>query len=252
MAAKEGSPKYVHPEGLTKDQEILADMLFETKQMAPVTRRFGEPGNYRFEKNERLTSPIDFAQEGEFALKLHEKDPDALLSPIYVNLRNLPESLVDQVGLVLSEIPTDEPVDFYTGIPNAGTPLAKAYVKHSGIPYMDIYEKEVTGDGRRIVSEGNVTAIQGKKVRLIDDLATGGDTKLEAIRAAEELGARVVDILVLVDRQQGATEQLKEAGYTLKAAFTLDQLLRYGVRTGNLTQEQYVNVRSYLDAQSSN
>src|SRR3989344_7354725 len=202
MAAKEGSPKYVHPEGLTKDQEILADMLFETKQVAPVTRRIDFGGGcYKFEKIDRLTSPIDFAQEGEFAFKMHENQPDAPLSPIYVNLRNLPESLVDQVGLVLSEIPTDEPVDFYTGIPNAGTPLAKAYVKHSGIPYMDIYEKEVTGDGRRIVSEGNVTAIQGKKVRLIDDLATGGDTKLEAIRAAEELGARVVDILVLVDRQ---------------------------------------------------
>ena len=68
MTISEGSPKDPHPERLTPNQEILADMLFETKQMAPVTRRMGESGNYKFEKVERLTSPIDFARENEFAL----------------------------------------------------------------------------------------------------------------------------------------------------------------------------------------
>ena len=249
MASQEDFPKDNHPEGLTENQEILADLLFETKQIAPVTRRFGEPGNYRFEKIERPTSPIDFAQEGEFALKMHENQPDAPLSPIFVNIRNLPESLVNRVGLALSEIPTDEPSDFCAGIPKAGLPLSKAYSHYSGIPVIDIFGKEETGDRRKIIAgEGIDTA--GTNVRLIDDLATSGETKLEAIRAAEEMGLRVVDILVLVDRQQGAIKQLREAGYTLKAAFTLDQLLKYGLRTDKISVEQYNQVKEYLSLQA--
>lgn len=250
MTIREGLPTDPHPEGLTLSQEISADMLFETKQVAPVTRRFGQSGNYRFEKIERPTSPIDFAQEGEFALKMHENQPDAPLSPIYVNLRNLPENVLDQVGVALSEIPMDETVDFCAGIAKAGIPLAQAYSRYSGVPVIDILGKEETERGRKIVA-GEVVGTTGINIRLIDDLATGGETKLEAIRAAEEMGFKVVDILVLVDRQQGATEQLEEAGYTLKAAFTLDQLLKYGLRTDKISVEQYSQVKEYLNFQAA-
>lgn len=85
-----------HPEGLTPAQEHLADLLFTTKTVAPVRRRTANPdGTYSFEKVSRPTSPVDFAQPGEFALKIHETRPDAPLSPIYVNLREMPEELVD-------------------------------------------------------------------------------------------------------------------------------------------------------------
>ncbi len=245
MTISEGSPKDPHPEGLTPNQEILANMLFDTKQVAPVTRRVGEPGNYRFEKIERPTSPIDFAQENEFALKLHEKKPDAPLSPVYINLRNLPENVLDQVGLVMSELTMDTPADFCAGIPKAGVPLAEAYARRTGIPSIDVFEKEETQEGRRIVS-GNQQNLTGASLRLIDDLATGGDTKLEAIKAAEGLGCSIADVVVLVDRQQGARKQLKEAGYDLKAAFTLEQLLRYGLRKGKITKGQYEQVTVYL------
>lgn len=253
MVAQEDSPKDKSPEGLTVNQEILADMLFETKQIVPVTRRIAlDGGGYEFQKIERPTSPIDFAQEGEFALKMHEDQPDAPLSPVYVNFRNLPERVLDRVGLVLSEIPTDEPADFCAGIPKAGLPLAEAYSRHSGIPVIDIFGKEEKTGGRRKIVAGEGIDTTGTNVRLIDDLATGGETKLEAIRAAEEMGLRVVDILVLVDRQQGATEQLKEAGYTLKAAFTLlDQLLKYGLRTDKISVEQYNQVKEYLNFQAA-
>lgn len=247
---QEDSPKDKHPEGLTFSQEILAYLLFETKQIAPVRRRITTDGGYKFETIERLTSPIDFPQdEGEFALKMHEKQTDAPLSPIYINLRNLPENVLNQVGVVMAEIGTDGLVDFCAGIPKAGVPLAKAYSRHSGIPVVDIFEKEETEEGRKIVG-GVGAGTTGINVRLIDDLATGGDTKFEAIRAAEEMGFKVIDILVLVDRQQGATEQLREAGYTLKAVFALDQLLKYGLSTGKISAEQYNQVGEYSSLQA--
>ncbi len=235
-----------HPEGLTTNQEALADLLFDTKIVAPVTRRgFDSDGNYQFYKAERPTAPIDFAQEGEFALKMYETDPGAPLSPVYINLRNLPENVLSQVGVVLAEMGGEIP-DLCAGIPKAGVPLARAYSEHSAVPVKDdVFEKEQTEAGRKIVT-GDIENHQGMTLRIVDDLATKGETKVEAIKAAEQMGYKVMDIVVLVDRQQGATEQLAESGYTLRSAFTIDQLLQYGVRTERISMDQYKEVRQYL------
>lgn len=243
--------KTVHPEGLTDAQERLADLLFETKTRAKVTRRYQLPdGSFKFEAGERDTSPIDFAQEGEFALKLHERKSGAPLSPIYINLRNLPEPVLEQIGRVLAEIPGEERPDFCAGIPSAGVPLAKAYFLYSGIPVQgDVFAKAQIDSGRRIVA-GEKQEKKGK-LRLIDDLVTQADTKFEAIRVAEELGYQVTDVVVLVDRQQGGAEQLEKAGYKLHAAFTLTQLLNYYLRTGKIDKVRHEEVTTYLAAASS-
>jgi len=246
-----------HPEGMTVEQERLADLLFTTKTEAPMNRkRTFSDGSFDFVKRERLTGPIDFAvsdkvddtTEEEFALKIHESDPNAPLSPIYINLRNLPESVLNQFGVVMAEMDSiAQKPEVSAGIPNAGTPLAEAYSKHSGISVEEIFNKEESATVRRIVAKGGVTG-EGRKLRLIDDLATGGQTKIEAIRAAEEMGFEIVDVTVLVDRQQGATEDLKKAGHTLRAAFTLDHLLNYGLRKGHLNEEQFKRVQEYRNS----
>ena len=237
-----------HPEGLTESQEKLADLIFDTRTVAPVKRRITlSDGSFKFEQIERPTAPIDFAQEGEFALKLHEKKPDAALSPVYINLRNLPSEIIEQIGVVMAEIKTSQILEVCTGIPKAGVALAKSYSEHSGVPYIDIFEKEETEQGRKIIAGQGER--EKKKLRIVDDMVTEGHTKLEAIKAAEEMGYEVTDIIVVVDRERGAKQQLKEAGYTLNAAFTLDQLLRYGLRTGRITQEQYSQVTEYLASQ---
>lgn len=202
-------------------------------------------GSYRFHKVERPTGPIDVAQEGEFALKLHEAHPEAPLSPVYINLRNLPKEVLDQVGVVMAEIDMDRTPDVCAGIPNAGVPLAEEYAVHSGIPVVDVFGKVQEQQGRRITAAAH--SGNGQRLRIVDDLATQGETKLESVRAAEEMGYEVADILVLVDRQQGAVRQLKDAGYTLHSAFTIEQLLQFGVRTGRMSQEQYQQITHYLN-----
>jgi|SRR5579872_2277811 len=236
-----------NPEGLTQAQEKLAGMLFDTKTIAPVRRRITLPDNtFKFEKVERPTSPIDFAQPGEFALKLHETDPSARLSPIYINLRNLPQTILDQVGVVMSEIPADGKPDVITGIPKAGTPLAQAYSEHTGIPVVHVFDKEETAESRKIVA-GEADTSLGSNLRIVDDLATHGDTKIEAAEAAKKMGYTILDLVVLVDRQQGATEQLRNAGYILRSALTLDQLLKFGLRTGRISKQKYDEVVEYLE-----
>jgi orotate phosphoribosyltransferase len=239
-----------HPEGLTEAQERLADLLITARTEAKVRRRRQLPnGEFEFFEVVRPTSPIDFAQEGEFALKLHEKQPGAPLSPIYINLRNPPEGVLEPVGRVLAEIPSGERPDFCAGIPKAGIPIANAYSQFAGLPVLsNIFEKEQTATGRRIVVGEEADTGKGKTLRLVDDLVTQADTKLEAIRAAENLGYRVTDVAVLVDREQGGAEQLAEAGYQLHSAFKLSQLMVYYLRTGRINQARYDEVMAYLAA----
>src|SRR4030043_1273280 len=170
-----------HPEGLTDVQEQLAGLLFDAKIVAPVTRRTTNlDGTYSFSKVERPTAPIDFAQEGEFALKLHELHPEAPLSPVYINLRNLPENVLSQVGTVLAEMGGETP-DLCAGIPKAGIPLARSYSEHSGVIVKDnVFDKEQTETGRKIMA-GDIENHRGMTLRIIDDLATQGHTKLESI-----------------------------------------------------------------------
>lgn len=247
MVKVENAPRDLSPEGLTPNQEKLVQVLFDVRQIAPITRRIQlADGTYRFDKIQRLTSPIDFAQEGEFAIKEHEEHPEAPLTPLYVNLRNLPPILEDQIGLVLAET-INETADFCSGIPNAGTPLARAYSKYSGIPEADVFEKLETPQGRRIIANKGFKA-SCSKVRIVDDVAAQGNTKLEAIKAAESLGLTVVDVLVVVDRQQGAIENFAKAGYGIKAAVKLDQILKYGVRTGRISTDQYQQTIDYIQA----
>jgi uridine monophosphate synthetase len=249
MTGPEAKPEQQnHPEGLTLNQEMLADLYSTTKTVAKVGRRKTlSNGKFELYNITRLVSIFDFAQKDEFALKLHEKNIDAPLSLYYINQRNLPENVYKQIGVVLSEIQSDQKVDFCTGIPDAGTPIAKAYAEAAGVLYVDIFAKEQTETGRRIVGTAEAGQ-QKKKIRIIDDLVTAADTKLEAIKAAEALGYEVVDIVVIIDREQGGSKQLAEKGYNLKSAFTVTQLIEYYFRVGRISKEKYDESKAYLTA----
>jgi orotate phosphoribosyltransferase len=237
-----------HPEGLTPAQERLADLYITVKIKAKVRRRDTlSDGSFKFTEVEKEMTPFSFAQEGEFALKLHEKDPGAPLSPYYINQRELPEEVYEQIGIVLAENDTNGKPDVVTGIPKAGTPIAKAYAKTAGVEHIDIFDKELTGIGRRIV--GKARADNEKlRLRIADDLVTGADTKFEAINAAEKMGFEVEEIWVIIDREQGGKEELAKRGYKLKAAFTVSQLLDYYLRTEKITKEKYDESKAYLVA----
>ncbi len=85
-------------------------------------------------------------------------------------------------------------------------------------------ESKRHGAGRRI--EGPVRA--GQDVVVVEDVITTGASALRAIDALEELGARVLGVLVLVDREMGGPEALAERGYRVVSACTAAELLESG------------------------
>ena len=104
--------------------------------------------------------------------------------------------------------------------------------------------REAKDYGTKAAVEGEFKA--GETVAVIDDLATTGGAKIEAIQKLEAAGLRVSDVLVLIDREQGAAETLAEAGYHLHAVVTLRQLLDEWHTSGAITAKQFDSVLDLL------
>jgi len=74
-------------------------------------------------------------------------------------------------------------------------------------------------------SHGRMRHIEGPPIRedsqviLIDDVATTGKSLLEAIEKLKQDGIKVLKAIVLVDRQEGAAENLAKVGCPLVAIF---------------------------------
>lgn len=183
---------------------------------------------------------------GAFRLKLHETQPDAPLSPMYVDLRTLqsfPDAL-DAAVLALEELIERDGlhVTRYAGIPMAATPLVAVLSHLTRVPMITPREEKSHGAGGTI----NGTFTPGETVLAIDDVVSRADSKLEAIRVLEGNGLVVRDVAVLVDREQGGAAQLAAAGYRLHAALRISQLLDYWHVTGGIDDETHNRVRTYF------
>lgn len=76
------------------------------------------------------------------------------------------------------------------------------------------------GAGKRI--EGCFQ--QGAAVVIVEDVITTGHSALEAIRAVESEGGRVLGVLAVVDREEGGRAALEQAGYAVEALVTATEL----------------------------
>jgi len=185
-------------------------------------------------------------QFGAFRLKLHETQPNAPLSPIYVNLRVLrsyPDAL-DIAVAALEELIASRGLVFarYADIPMAATPLVAVLSHTTRVPMITPREPKTHGLSGTI--DGAFSP--GEVVLVIDDLVTHADSKIEAICVLEANGLVVRDVAVLVDREQGGSAQLAAAGYVLHAAVRLSQLLDYWQASCDIDEATYTRVREYL------
>lgn len=86
-----------------------------------------------------------------------------------------------------------------------------------------IVRKSVKGHGMQRQIEGPVLKT-GSKVILVDDVATTGKALIEAKEALEQVGIQADTALVIVDRNEGAKENLAKAGLKLESIFTIEEL----------------------------
>jgi len=177
---------------------------------------------------------------GEFTLVSGAK------SPIYVDMRVLPSfpESFDTVTNELAKLVKSLEHDVVAGIESAGIPLSTAVALKNKTPMIYI-RKKPKDYGTKSRIEGFFK--EGQKVVLIDDLITGGTSKIPSIEALREQGAIVDDVAIILDRGQGGEDILFKNKVTLRSLVTLKDVLRYMVDEKHLSQEQYESVLKYLD-----
>jgi orotate phosphoribosyltransferase len=81
-------------------------------------------------------------------------------------------------------------------------------------------EKKDHGTAKKI--DGNFR--ENSTVVLFEDVTTQGGSVMEAVRAVRARGATVTRIITIVDRLEGAAENLQKEGISLQAVFTIRDL----------------------------
>lgn len=109
------------------------------------------------------------------------------------------------------------PVARLAGAELGGIPLVTAASLETGRPCVFIRNaKKDYGTAKQL--EGRLE--KGETVVLLEDVATTAGQALEAVKVLRDLGAQVVGVIATIDRQEGASENMRAAGVPFESLFT--------------------------------
>ncbi|MCM3657403.1 orotate phosphoribosyltransferase [Agromyces mediolanus] len=147
----------------------------------------------------------------------------------YVDLRkvSLDHRVAPLIGQVMLDLIADVPdVAAVGGMTMGADPIASAILHQGaarGLAYdAFVVRKEPKDHGRGRQIEG--PELEGKRVIVLEDTSTTGGSPLKAVEALRKVGAEVVAVAVVVDRNTGAREVIEAEGVPYRYAIGLDDL----------------------------
>ena len=160
---------------------------------------------------------------GEFVLS------SGATSSYYIDVRKTslhPEGLRCISKLFFDALASDN-VTAVGGLTLGADPLVAGLILHAaerGRPLEGFLVRRVAKEhGTRGEVEGNLAG--HKRVAILDDVITSGESALIAAEAAESYKAEVVRVLAVVDRGQGASQIFQQRGLPFTALFSIGELL---------------------------
>lgn len=119
---------------------------------------------------------------------------------------------VDYIGgLEMGAVPLIAPLAMLSGL--QGRPIPGFFVRKAQKEY-----------GARKLIEG-VKDLAGKRVVVVEDVTTTGESAMKAIRQLKDAGADIVLVLSVVDRQSGAAKLYADAGIPFQSLFSASDFL---------------------------
>jgi orotate phosphoribosyltransferase len=153
---------------------------------------------------------------GDFTLRSGRKSKYYLDKYRFETQPDILKALGDKFAAIIKQ--ADPPIDRLAGPELGGVPLATAAALATGLPMVLIRNaKKDYGTAQRF--EGLLNA--GERILITEDIATTGGQSIEAARLLrDELEVDVAGIVVVIDRQEGARENVEAAGFNFEALFT--------------------------------
>ena len=158
---------------------------------------------------------LKVVQKGEFTLASGRK------SNYFVNikrastdprvLRGIAKAMAPHIGTRM-----------VAGMALGAVPIAVAVALETGMSYV-IVRKEAKDHGTKDLVEGDVG--EGQEYVIVEDVATTGGSTLRVAEALRAKGAVVTKAVVVVDREEGATELLSASDIELVSIFKAKDLI---------------------------
>lgn len=121
-------------------------------------------------------------------------------------------------------------IDRIAGAELGGVALAAATSLTIDKPFVIVRNSRKADYGTGKLIEGRLDP--GDRVLLVEDIATSGGQSIEAMKTLAAAGARVDGVVAVIDRQEGARENVEAAGYRFEAILTAGDL---GIASNNNT-----------------
>jgi orotate phosphoribosyltransferase len=155
-------------------------------------------------------------------------------SNFYFNLK--PTMLDPEGAALLAELTyealKDDGLDYVGGLEMGAVPLAGAVAQLSwlkGHPIAAFFVRKKPKEyGAKLAVEGLAKgeSLQGKRVVIIEDVTTTGESALKAVEAARDAGAEVALVYTMVDREEGASDTFAKAGLPFRWLYRASEYLK--------------------------
>lgn len=142
-------------------------------------------------------------------------------SPYYIDVKSA-VTHPDLLAAIASQVAGSHEFDVIAGVTVGGVPLAVAVSIASRKPYA-VIRSSSKGHGKQDLIIGEV---RGKNVLLIEDVTTSGGSALYGIEILRAAGARADRVVTVVDREQGAGQNLRNHGVEIIPLVRVSELLK--------------------------
>jgi orotate phosphoribosyltransferase len=175
-------------------------------------------------------------------------------SPIYIDLKVMlgdPSVLRNAARLIQQETRFGQALrkpkvgwfDVVAGVPYGGLHLATAFSLETNTPLTYARQPKEDSETSHVI-EG--LRQYGATALIVDDLVTGGRSILETANLFRQEGLQISDVIVLLDRDQGAAQRLKEQGLHLISILKLPVMLNLYAAEGWISEDQHQQAMEYI------